>query len=489
MKVLQIKGILLIALLLCTLISVEGAATYYVDAAKPDDTGDGTSWVTAKHTIQGAIDITVAGDTVMVTNGVYNEGGAVSTYGATAYALTNRVHYPHKLTIQAVSTNPADTVIVGAPDPDTGGLGPKAIRCVQIGHIFLPNYLIGFTLTNGYTLASADTGNTYYDKSGGGFKGAIDNRVTVSNCVIVDCHSGEYGGGGHALTLKDSVVKNCTAKLGGGLASMETVDDCIISGNSSSAGGGGVSGGIFNDCILSNNTANSTGGGAGAGVSEFFDCVITDNVSTGVNANAGAITISCNATRCIIRNNYAVQYGGVTYGTATTKGTYVNCLITGNRAGKAGGISFGKVKFVNCTMVGNTCDQSTSATYAGVGGCRQSFNTTTTSMMATNCIIYGNTDADGENNYMSAVSIANTLTYPDPTGETYDDGGNITGDPKFVGSGSYQLTANSPAVNAGLTLSYVTTDIIFVPRPVGKNDMGCYESGFTTSDGTVIIIQ
>ena len=33
------------------------ATDRYVDAARPDDSGDGSSWATAKKTIQAAIDI------------------------------------------------------------------------------------------------------------------------------------------------------------------------------------------------------------------------------------------------------------------------------------------------------------------------------------------------------------------------------------------------------------------------------------------------
>jgi hypothetical protein len=46
------------------------SAEYFVDAARPDDTGAATNWATAKKTIQAAVDLTVNGDTVWVTNGV-----------------------------------------------------------------------------------------------------------------------------------------------------------------------------------------------------------------------------------------------------------------------------------------------------------------------------------------------------------------------------------------------------------------------------------
>ena len=67
--------------------TIQAAQTIYVDAARPDDSGNGLSWNEAKQTIQAAVNLAVDGDTVLVTNGVYDRGGAVSPLGT----LTNRV--------------------------------------------------------------------------------------------------------------------------------------------------------------------------------------------------------------------------------------------------------------------------------------------------------------------------------------------------------------------------------------------------------------
>jgi parallel beta-helix repeat protein len=49
------------------------AVTYYVDAARPDDSGDGLSWETARKTIQSAIDQAADSDRVRVAPGIYDE--------------------------------------------------------------------------------------------------------------------------------------------------------------------------------------------------------------------------------------------------------------------------------------------------------------------------------------------------------------------------------------------------------------------------------
>lgn len=56
----------------------------YVDAARPDDTGDGLSWVTAKKTIQAGVSLVAASGTVNVAAGTYGVGATFKTSGVTA---------------------------------------------------------------------------------------------------------------------------------------------------------------------------------------------------------------------------------------------------------------------------------------------------------------------------------------------------------------------------------------------------------------------
>ena len=57
---------------LCALFAVQAEArTLYVDARRPNNKGNGLKLSTAKKTIQAAINIAKAGDTILVSPGSY----------------------------------------------------------------------------------------------------------------------------------------------------------------------------------------------------------------------------------------------------------------------------------------------------------------------------------------------------------------------------------------------------------------------------------
>jgi len=230
------------------------AATLYVSPGG-GNISSYTSWETAAHTIQDAVDAAVAGDTVLVTNGVYDTGGRWML----GHSLFNRVLVTNAITIQSVN-GPEETMILGAPDPGTGGHGDDAVRGV---YLVDGASLIGFTVSNGYsrTVSAFDP-----DQAGSGL--FLDHGGIVSNCVISD-NSANYGGGVlcyYGGEVNHSTISDNSANYGGGVFCYYggVINNSTISFSSANSGGGGMYfyvGGEVNNSTIGSNSSDSVGGG------------------------------------------------------------------------------------------------------------------------------------------------------------------------------------------------------------------------------------
>ncbi|MFH0908102.1 MAG: PKD domain-containing protein [bacterium] len=447
-----------------------------------------TNWVTAATNIQAAIDVSSAGDTVWVTNGVYDTGG-VAGYPAVTNLLTNRVAVHKAITVRSVN-GPAVTVIRGAWDPATTN-GDAAVRCVYMTN---GASLIGLTLTNGATRSSGDI---YRERSGGGLWCESVDAV-VSNCVIAGNAAGAFGGGTFAGTLYDCTLVGNSAFNWGGGAEISTLYDCTLSGNSAEFGGGADNSTLY-DCTLSSNSAGVGGGaddctlanctlsgnaadfGGGADNSALYDCTLSGNQATnwgggvfrailtnctlsanGANWGGGAetstlynCTLSSNTATygggadestlydCTLIDNWASQWGG-----GVVFGTLYNCTFSGNTAGLGGG-GAEYATLNNCSLFGNWAD-------VGGGGASDGTLNNCTIMdnaageqgggiwggTLNNCIVYYN-DAPRGLNYTLGV-FANSCTTPDPGGID-----NITNQPNLLSLRNPLLLEDSPCRNAG----------------------------------------
>lgn len=302
------------------------AAAHYVDRNNTSPASPYLTWGTAATNIQDAVDVAAAGDTVLVTNGVYDAGGAVTP----GYACMNRVVITKNITVQSVN-GPDSTFIVGE-----GPRGNNAVRgiCMSKGR------LTGFTVTNGYTMAQ--NGLNAYDSSGGGIYmsgggGVVsDCNLTgnsaytgggihivdggaISNSVLEGNNASFEGGGSFGGTLDNCIIVHNTATHGGG-SYASTLNNCTLSGNVASTHGGGVSGCFLYNCILTGNTAGNAGGGGGW--STLNNCALTGNV-----ADNGGGSIAGYLNNCTLTGNLAYDRGGGCY-----LGTLKNCIIYFNEA-------------------------------------------------------------------------------------------------------------------------------------------------------------
>jgi hypothetical protein len=438
-------------------IHVVATPVYYVAASNATPVAPYTNWATAAASIQDAVDAaasTIPGALVLVTNGVYNTGGA----WIAAATETNRVAITNLLTVRSVN-GPAMTVI----DARVGDSAPW--RCVYLGS---GATLDGFTLTNGGVSSNSWPLLGY----GGGIRAEAHNSV-VTNCVLSG-NKASSGGGASGGTLNNCVLLGNSAPSGyGGGAYYSTLNNCVLKGNSvlgnaGSGYGGGAHYSTLNNCLLTGNSA--FGGGGGVSVSTLTQCILSQNSAQygGGGAYGGTLL------NCILRTNTASNDGGGAF-----ESILENCLLTGNSARSGGGVCnttyYGTLD--NCTVVGNWAQFGggiCTVYSAGYHRVPQFNNSIFYYNHATNGV--GDNYFDGSNRDGPAHGLFNNCcTSPLPTNGV----ANITNAPLFVdlAGGDFHLQPNSPCINAGSN-SFVaaSTDLDGGPRILGGVvDIGAYE--------------
>ncbi len=500
----------LLAILL--LASTAGAVTNYVAIDSLNPVPPYTNWATAATNIQAAVDVAQAGDTVLVSNGVYETGARVTP----GYSLLNRVVITNNILVKSVN-GPEVTIIKGQ-----GPLGDDAVRCVRINK----GILYGFTLTGGHTLTSGDL---RYDVSGGGVQAA---GGIVSNCIVIGNLAYNGGGGGaYGLWSSCTIVSNQALRGGGTYYSGMT--NCVLVNNSASDRGGGSCNGGLTNCTIGWNTATFGGGadsgalkgcgvvsnvatesGGGSYYASLSNCVLRDNMAdngggaaygalikcsvvgnsavrggggycarivlSALSSNSavyGAGAYSCGLSNCIVECNVASNSGGGGYAVAFTNctleknlaesggalfgGRAESSLLLENRATGAGGGANGGV-LVNCTMIGNSANRG--------GGVANG--------TLTNCIVYDNSSYGYGRNYIESL-LSYCCTTPDPGGL-----GNITSAPQIVSSG--HIAVDSPCVMAGISISRVAADIDG-QQWNGSPSIGCDEPMSGTLTGALSV--
>lgn len=259
-------------------VSIFGGYTNYVS---PSGTHQSpfTNWLTAATNIQDAVSANIPGGEVVVGDGSYSMGGAVARA-----TMTNRVAITNALLVRSVN-GPACTAIVGQ-----GPEGPSGVRCAYVGG---QGVLIGFTLSNGHTRASAASS---YDLRGGGVY--AEAGALLSNCLIVGCSALHHGGGVFGGALRSCDVRDCSAGLDGGGTYGASLNYGIVSGNTAGDEGGGVFAGWTEECLIFSNSADQGGGTAW---NTNRHCTIVVNTA----ASSGGGVYKSKLTNCIVYHNTA----------------------------------------------------------------------------------------------------------------------------------------------------------------------------------------
>ena len=230
-----------------------------------DDSQDGLSWLTAKYTIQTAIDAAAEGDTVFVAEGVYNQSlklkKAVHILGGYS-AATGEYNTEAFLTIlDGTSLNTPlvnQSAVLSQATYVSGLVLQNANHTANGGAVVLK--------TNG-VLTHCTIRNCYTTGSGGALYNA---KGTVTNCIIELCEALGAGGAVHNMggVVENTIIRGCK----GNYAAIRNESDgivrnCLIHNNEPSGSAWPNSGGIYNPSgVVYNNTLVCNYGSQYAGI-------------------------------------------------------------------------------------------------------------------------------------------------------------------------------------------------------------------------------
>jgi PKD repeat protein len=437
----------LCSFLVCVAGYTAGAAERYVALGNPGAAAPYTNWASAAATIQPALDVAQAGETVWVSNGVYATGGAA------AAGLMSRVSVTNPVAVRSVN-GPGSAMIVGQP----GSFGQWNDACRGV-YLAEGAVLDGFTVSNGFSDLHG---------YGAGVYGAGPGAV-LTNCLL----TANIGGGAYGATLVACVLSNNLSSGGasrGGGARASVLHGCLLVGNTSEGDGGGAADSVLSNCLVRGNVSSSAGGqGGGAAGSTLYDCLVTSNranLGGGVDSSvARGCTLEGNAApgdsgggalaslleHCLVTNNSAGGVGGgVADGTSRYcrivnnwswsqgggAGVYFeptarleNCVVAGNESTRGGGVS--GMHLYHCTVVDNEATEQGGGAYLA---------------QAYNSIIYFNRALnDPATDEREGLVGSYTCTRPPPAAGI----GNITNAPLLGGADNLHLLAGSPCIDAG----------------------------------------
>ncbi len=344
----------------------------------------------------------------------------------------------------------------------------------------------------------------------------MDGRVTLTGMTIRNGLA--HYGGGCCVEGGDVAITHCTMTgnrvngSGGGAIYAQnasiTISGCTITNNSGTTPHLSKGGGIwinFNNwhfvdvrnCLISGNTANtnSLGQGQGGGLyvqgpylnyqSHIFNNTFKNNkAASGGKGEGGGLYIQQAKDLWLDRNHFEANQAsenGQGSGGAVAVEDWTNLIIMGNRftgngAGLAGSGLFldktSKSGKINCTMINNTLVNNSLVKNGAPGeGIYVGHNVV---LNLTNNLISGHSKGIRTEPLGTSTIAADTNLF-------YNSSDPVTGTHAILLppalDAHFKPTPNSPAIDAGKTMSTVIKDLAGTVFPLGNGyDIGCYES-------------
>ena len=448
----------------------------FVDEIGGDDSYSGASIISAKKTLQAAVETAPVNGIVYVAPGTYQP---IATYNK-------------PVRIEAISNDPTSTVIDGDNNQRCATLAVELFMELGIPILSQTNStLVGLTLQNGKAVGFEPNSSALIN--GGGVIGG-----TLKNCRIINCETRGGGGGAYGSILEQCEILNNSAHYGGGVA-YSTLSGCVLSSNNTSSvglwynwmlrNGGGAAYSILEDCVVSHNYAEHHGGGV-SDYSTLLRCHLFENTANYFGGGAHDSDLQdCFIEANVVTGVDGYEYSNYHYGWDSLYGKYpwagggasrsslIQCIVAKNMAPSGGGVYWSNV--YQSTVTENIVFE-------------EDMNGAIDAAWVENSIVWNNyriVDVGGVQNVESAnygspripflyARFDYSCTSPMPQ----IGANNIDADPCFVNpaNADYRLQSLSPCIDAG---NNVITEVLGLGYDYEGNlrlqglqvDMGAYE--------------
>ncbi|MFA6455418.1 MAG: right-handed parallel beta-helix repeat-containing protein [Bacteroidota bacterium] len=433
--------------------------------------------------IQDAINASVNGDVVLVSEGTYKENLVINkkiTLASQFYLDKDTSHISKTILDGSAPTN-ADSgsvISVGATTDST-------------------TVITGFTITKGSGTKHMNTPWSTNDVTGGGIDinsggASIKNNIITGNNLIIFPPFNQAYGGGICVTYYDWPVLNKYT-----IIESNTISENNIAGGVNAGAGiefWGVDGRIVNNTIRKNSSQHHGAIEAGNIGGWGFDSVVIqgnlvmENVASISVGGIGLYGKSITGTikNNVVINNKANAIGGIYVGDtcfAIVDGNYVSGNIAVN--GNSGGILFERNQ-TNSIVMNNIVRNNTGSGVRAL--------TLSNAQVINNTIVGNSNDGiqTGTDSYIQALNNIVWNNTPLQLGGYVYSSNNFTSNPLFISNDSlYNLSNSSPCIGAGVTSALVfgatlnapLFDYLNTPRPRAagtKPDIGAVESDLST---------
>ena len=413
---------LIFSLLWASLATAQGSVLFVANDATGNN--DGTTWVDAYQSLQGALAVAAESDTIWVKEGIYLPGNDSTA----TFLLSKNICFYGGFAgteSQLAERNPAAhlTILSGdmlgddvAGDLDSNRSDNALTVLMVADNLTNATIIDGFTITGGH--AAGGDSEFFFRRGGGMF---LFGAPVVSHCVFTENYAGAQGGGlyfqgpfAEGAQIANCIFESNRAGADGGafmasycLGEGIFINGCTFSNNYAREQGGAVklfnTTCHFNQTTFSGNTARLAGGAIDSrGTFDDVSIVATDCIFTQNKSRSGAalrfdpqgiLSVYNNSLQiygCLFEQNEAMLIDSTVNGTA--EGGALHLILSQ-------GSNDATATIENSVFTQNTASQNASAIRAEVDG--QDFG-----LSLTGCAFEGNSVDNRGTVYISSAKLA-----------------------------------------------------------------------------------